>query len=266
MTFFKNAIRRLVRYMRFAGYRYYCPLCERSAHEFTPNQASAGQDIVDTYGIVSMGRRPHYRCPWCNSSDKERLVWLFLNAKTDLLAGTQPKSVLHVAPERNTMHRLKEVPGLSYTAGDMFEGDERYSSGRYGDAVYLDITDMSQFKDGMFDAVICNHVMEHVPDDARAMREIFRVLKPGGFAVVQTPVSRIIPASIEDARADTPQKRLAAFGQIDHVRIYAEEDYCRRLAGAGFDAQALDQSSFVSKEQARRCGVNTQEKLYLAKR
>ncbi len=248
-------------YLRFFGRTYYCPLCGARARKFTPSRATPGQAVVDKYGIVSMGERPHYRCPWCNSSDKERLVWIFLERKTGLLAGTMPKSVLHVAPEKNTMRRLKAVSGLSYFAGDMFEGDERYSSGRYGDAVYLDITDLSRFEDDTFDAVICNHVLEHVPDDKKGMREIFRVLKPGGFAVLQTPVSRTIQSTLE-GDVTTPEARLAAYGQADHVRIYQEDEYLCRLEGVGFSVKAWESVELL--DTGPLIGANPKEKVYVA--
>lgn len=257
----KALVRSLVRYLRFAGRTHYCPLCKASAREFTPSQATSGQVTIDKYQIVSMGQRPHYRCPWCNSSDKERLVWMFLERKTSLLAGVEQKSVLHVAPERNTMRRLKEVAKLSYIAGDLFEGDDRYTPERYGGAIYLDITDMSQFEDNRFDAVICNHVMEHVPDDRKGMREIFRVLKPGGFAILQTPVSRGIQHTLE-GEAHTPQERLLLYGQADHVRIYQEADYLNRLTATGFSVTAWSPTEIV--DNPLWFGINQKEKVYVA--
>jgi SAM-dependent methyltransferase len=259
----KNVLRSCVDYVRYGGGTYYCPLCKRYAGKFPPNPTAPGQAIIDAHNIVSMGKRPHYRCPWCNSSDKERLVWMFLKNKTDILAGNSPRSLLHVAPEKNTMRLLKDVPGLSYIAGDMFEGDERYTSGRYGDAVYLDVTDMSRFNNETFDAVICNHVLEHVPNDRKGMQEILRVLKQDGFAVLQVPVSRTIASTIE-VPAQTPGERLEEFGQADHVRIYGEQDYINRLTQTGFVVEAVRPQDIVDKVDL--FGINTNERIYVARK
>jgi len=105
--------------------------------------------------------------------------------------------------------------------------------------VKMDITDI-QYPDASFDAIICNHVLEHVPDDRRAMRELYRVLKPGGWAILQVPYSEQITQSIEDPSITTPEARARVFGQEDHVRIYAKEDYLTRLEEAGFRMELLN--------------------------
>ncbi len=83
--FFKKIARSLVNFSKFAGFKYYCPFCEKHARIFTPISFYPGQRTIDRYQIIAMGANPHYRCPWCNSSDKERLVWKYLTAKTDIL-------------------------------------------------------------------------------------------------------------------------------------------------------------------------------------
>jgi SAM-dependent methyltransferase len=260
----KARVRDAMHWLTFVGSRYYCPLCERTAREFTPNRESAGQAVIDKYHILSMGARPHYRCPWCNSSDKERLVWAFLLFNTDILTTERPISVLHIAPEKNTMHRLKALPHVTYVSGDKFEGDVRYSDGRYGNSIELDVRHIP-FKDDSFDMVLCNHVMEHVPEDIRGMKEIYRVLKLGGLAILQTPVSRALSHTIEGG-AETDAERLEKFGQADHVRIYAEKEYVARLKSVGLNARAIARSEVVDHEKTKFWGLNTEEKIYYAEK
>jgi len=212
-----------------------------------------------------MGANPHYRCPWCHSSDKERLVWLFLNRKTSYLSTGETVSVLHIAPEKNTRKKFLSRKNIQYTFGDKFEGDWRYTPERYGGAMYLDVTNMSDFPENSFDLILCSHVLEHVPDDRKGMREIYRVLKKGGMAILQVPVSRDIKISIEDPSVNTSEGRDAAFGQKDHVRIYAEEDYMERLKKAGFIVRAVRADEILSAEDLN-VGINEVERIYCAEK
>jgi hypothetical protein len=250
--------------LRFFGFKYYCALCGRRTRRFTPIKYYPGQETIDLYQIIAMGVNPHFRCPWCNSSDKERLVWSYLKFHTDFLTTNRSFSVLHVAPERNTRNYFKSRSNVSYIAGDKFEGAEKYTAEHYGGARYLDITNLHDFADGTFDLIICNHVLEHVLEDKKAMRELFRVLKPGGQAIVQVPISKKISISIEDPHADTTEKRIKAFGQGDHVRIYAEQDYLSRLQGAGFLLSVYPADRLLSLVQVREWGVNPKESVYVA--
>jgi len=131
--------------------------------------------------------------------------------------------VLHIAPERMLGKMLRSNKRLDYTAGDLKpnRGDMK-----------IDITDIC-FESEKFDAVICNHVLEHVPDDRKAMSEFFRVLKPGGWAILQVPISKVLEKTLEDKTVVAPKQREAVFGQEDHVRIYAK-DYKDRLQQSGF--------------------------------
>lgn len=260
----RKFVGRTLRWFRFTGFKYYCPLCRRYARAFTPITVYPGQPTIDKYQIIAMGKNPHYRCPWCNSSDKERLVWAYLQFKTDFLTTTRPLSVLHVAPEKNTKNYFKGRPSVTYIAGDKFEGAEKYTSEHYGGAQYLDITNMGEFKNETFDLIICNHVLEHVLDDKRGMREIYRVLKKGGVAVLQVPISKLITQNIEDPRAHTPEKRTIAFGQDDHVRIYAEEEYLERLRESSFLVLVYPVQEILLEKNIELWGVNERESVYVA--
>lgn len=135
--------------------------------------------------------------------------------------------ILHVAPEHALRRRLKRAAGI-YVSGDL--------TGTFGDEI-IDITRLG-FADHAFDAVICNHVLEHVPDDRAAMRELRRVLAPHGWAILLVPDVEL-ERTIEDPAVTDPRDRFALFGQEDHVRRYGL-DYLDRLADAGFTPQTLD--------------------------
>ena len=148
------------------------------------------------------------------------MLWLFLQRQTKLL--TQPARVLHFAPERFLSTFLQRIHGSNYTSGDL-DGDLAMEA--------IDITDIDK-ADGMFDAVIVSHVLEHVPADVQAMREIKRVLAPGGIAILQHPIEFDLASSYEDFTIVDPEARTRAFGQADHVRVYGR-DFDARLATAG---------------------------------
>lgn len=242
--------------LRYRGDEVFCPLCEKPAHEFLPNiKETAGHKAIDQYQIVSMGKRAHYRCPWCGSTDKERLVWWYL--ETILAPGQR---VLHVAPEVQTRRRIQAIPGIEYVSGDKFYGNERYHDGRYEGAAEIDITDLP-YADESFDIIICNHVLEHVEDDRRALSELYRVVKPNGKAILQVPVS-YQTKTIEDTSLKTEKEREQSFGQIDHVRIYGT-DYPTRLEEAGFTVTDIAPED---RPDLSKYGVNPREHLYIAER
>ena len=176
------------------------------------------------------------QCWRCGSLERDRLLWLLFDSRPELLS--PELDLLHVAPERCLRPRLQRVADR-YVAGqiDPEPGELR-----------LDVTALP-FPDRSFDALICDHVLEHVPDDRRAMRELRRVLRPGGWAILLVP-------DVEGERTDEdpdagPTERLRRFGQVDHVRRYGW-DYLDRLTEAGFAPQVLDLSLEIPPEQVER--------------
>jgi len=194
-------------------------MCGAHLRGFLPGGESF--EVLAQKSVVGGGRRSSVFCPVCRSWDRERLIYLFLKNRLNLLAkGTR---LLHVSPEAGLGGWLRSQPGLAYVTADLRMP---------GVDFHLDLTSLP-FPDFTFDAVICNHVFEHIPDDARAMAEIFRVLRPGAWAILQVPVSLTLPATFEDFSVTEPAARQLVFGQHDHVRMYAM-DYLARLRRAGF--------------------------------
>ena len=161
-------------------------------------------------------------------------------------------SLLHFAPEWCLEQRLRPRVGPGYTSADLEPGK--------ADRV-LDLMGLA-LPDAAFDASICSHVLEHVEDDAVAMRELRRVLVPGGWAIVMVPLDLSRASTYEDPTKVTPEERRAAFWQHDHVRLYGR-DLADRLAGAGFDVTVIVPADLVGPELATRYGLMPEERVFL---
>jgi SAM-dependent methyltransferase len=195
-------------WLRYAGWAHECPVCGARLRRFIERHPD---DL------------PRARCPRCGSLQRHRHLLLYLREHTDLL-DDRAASVLHFAPDPGLAGVLGERP--EYVSADLEPG----AAMRVLDLQHLDLPDAS------FDWIICLHVLEHVPDDRAAMREMARVLRPGGRAVVQSPLYG--PATDEDPSVTDPAQRLARFGQHDHVRIYGR-DFYDRLRDAGLEVEEV---------------------------
>jgi len=173
--------------------------------------------------------------------ERHRLLWLFLQQKTNLFDGTS-RSMLHVAPEPCLMSRFRDRLGGDYVTADLMSP--------LAD-VQMDITRI-QYPDESFDVIYCSHVLEHVPDDRKALREFFRVLKKDGWAILLVPISAEI--TYEDPTIVTPEARLKAFGQEDHVRRYGP-DYVERLREAGFIVNVTRAGDLATPEDIVRMAL-----------
>lgn len=163
--------------------------------------------------------------------------------------------LLHIAPEARLAAILRTKENIDYITGDI--------SSRKKVMVEMDVTDI-QFPNHSFDAIICCHVLEHVADDCKAMSELYRVLKPGGWAILQVPLSRTLRNTYEDFTITTTAGREEAFGQGDHVRIYAEENYRDRLTRAGFKVNVFKWVTKAENFGGRRniFALNKKEHIY----
>ena len=180
-------------------------------------------------------------CPRCRSRERQRVLWLYL--QRELGIEDSSARVLHLAPEPALHDRLRALPRLRYETGDL-------EPGALVDRT-LDVEALPQ-ADGSLDVVLCSHVLEHVTDDVGAARELARVLAPGGLALVQVPVEPTQARTYEDFSIDTPAGREHAFGQADHVRIYAA-DVIDRLRAGGLDVTLVPYADEVPAELRFRC-------------
>lgn len=201
-----------------------CPVCGAKYRKFLP------------YGYVHT--RANALCPKCLSLERHRLLWLYLTRETDLLR--RPQRILHIAPEVCLMKRLRHR-AADYTTADL----ESPLAELHFDVLRIPLPDAS------YDVLICNHLLEHVADDRRALGEFYRILRPGGWGILLSPVDRSRAATFEDDSITDPEERTRIFGQYDHRRIYGR-DYGGRLREAGFEVREIDYAARFSAEERRR--------------
>ncbi len=220
------------------GQKYECPICNYKGKRFL------------SYGLKT---RPNSLCPWCLSLERHRLLWLYLRAKTNIF--TDPVKVLHFAPEHQIQEDLKQRPNIDYTSCDIDMPTAM---------VKVDITKI-QYAENTFDIILCNHVLEHIPDDNLAMRELYRVLKPGGWAILQTPIDIYSEHTIEDKGPLTKKEREEKFGQNDHIRTYGL-DKKDRLEAAGFTVILDDYVRTLPADLVTKYSLEYIEDIYLCKK
>ncbi|NUY81684.1 class I SAM-dependent methyltransferase [Flavobacterium sp. MAH-1] len=184
-------------------------------------------------------QRENVLSPSTLSLERHRLLWLYLKEETDFF--TAPKKVLHFAPEQAFYKLFREQKNLDYTTTDLFSP--------LAD-VKADICDLP-FNDNQYDLILCNHVLEHIPDDTKAMQELFRVMKPGGMGIFQIPQDLKREHTFEDDSITDPKQRAEIFGQYDHVRVYGR-DYFDKLRSIGFTVVEEDYTKKISPEMVER--------------
>ncbi|MFT4824035.1 MAG: SAM-dependent methyltransferase [Halioglobus sp.] len=211
---------------KFHGQGRICPICTASSKSFLP-----------------FGRhpRPEAQCWKCHSLERHRFFWQFFTSTPEITLKENQK-LLHVAPEACLRLKLQQYVGDGYLTADLLAKNVD---------VKMDITDI-KFPDGHFDAIYCSHVLEHVLDDRKAIREFFRVLKPGGWAILLVPI--IAEETFEDASIRTPEARLKAFGQEDHVRNYGP-DYIERLLEADFLVETFSPIDILAASEIKTLGL-----------
>jgi len=189
------------------------------------------------YGYAKV--RENVLAPGTLSLERHRLFWLYLKNETTFFS--DPLRVLHFAPEQAFVQKFKKQKNLTYTTTDL--------NSPIAD-VKADICDLP-FKDNSFDFIICNHVLEHIPDDTKAMQELYRVLAPSGTAIVQVPYDAKREITFEDNTITDQRERTRIFGQYDHLRVYGM-DYFKKLSSIGFDVNALDYTNRISSDDIER--------------
>lgn len=177
--------------------------------------------------------RKNVLSPSTLSLERHRLLWLYLKNETNLF--TAPLKVLHFAPEQAFYKRFKELPNITYTTTDL--------NSPLAD-VKADICNLP-FADNSYDVILCNHVLEHIPDDTKALQELYRVLKPNGWGIFQVPQDLKRETTFEDNSITDKADRAKVFGQYDHVRIYGL-DYFDTLRSVGFKVEAVNYTAKLS--------------------
>lgn len=221
----------------YRGKRFYCPICLGRWRQLLP------------YGRQAL--RPNALCPQCHSLERHRLMWLYLRDQTELFE--RPHRLLHIAPEACFLPRFRAMRHLEYLTADL--------ESPWAD-VKMDICSMP-FASNSFDVILCNHVLEHIDDDRRALAEIYRVLRPGGWALLQVPINYQLAYTYENPTIRLPEEREKHFGQRDHVRLYGR-DYPQRLQQAGFRVEENHLASQLPPDTIKKMALSPHEILYIA--
>lgn len=212
-----------------------CPICGGQFAEFR----SSGRQ-----------QHPNSKCPQCGSKKRHRLQWLFLKNQTNFF--TAPLRVLHFAPEPFFSKAFAALPNLEYLTADIEPGRAMLAF------------DMTAIPDsaGTFDVILCSHVLEHIPDDHQAMRELYRVLRPGGWALIMVPIEPERATTFEDPTVTDPAQREQLFNQRDHVRIYGQ-DVQSRLEAAGFTVTAYRYAKILGRAATQRYSLKRKDDIFL---
>lgn len=184
-------------------------------------------------------QRNNVLSPSTLSLERHRLLWLYLSNSTDFF--TAQKKVLHFAPEQCFLKRFRSLKNIDYTTTDLLSPIAD---------VKADICDLP-FEDNSYDIILCNHVLEHIPDDTKAMQELYRVMKPGGYGIFQIPQDMNRAETFEDNSITDKAERAKIFGQYDHVRVYGR-DYFDKLRRMGFKVEEVDYTTTLSDEEIEK--------------
>ena len=228
-----------VRGLLFLGKKYTCPCCGWHVRAFND-------------GNTFLKKRALSYCPRCNAKSRHRRIWLFLQNKTNLFTDTL--SLFEVSPKVSFARRFSQISNIHYLGADIYF--RPYIS------LKMDLT-ATALKAESFDAVLCVHVLEEIIEDRRAMQEIYRILKPGGWAVVSVPTDLDRP-TFEDAGITTPKERKRAFGEPDHVRVYGF-DLVDRLKESGFQVD-LDLAKDIPMHTREKYGLRGDENIFFCKK
>jgi SAM-dependent methyltransferase len=246
--------------------RYRCSVCARRVRRFEPLPPEYMEQLrrynykytTDDAETCNAG---YYSCPHCGAADRDRLYALYLRDYFRAAAPAETARIIDFAPSSGLSRLIKELiadspHSFSYRTADLFEED-------VDDRV--DITDMRVYGDNSVDFFICSHVLEHVPDDVRALGELYRILKPGGRGILVVPIVLAVEEIDEDSSVTDPAERWRRFGQGDHVRLYSKRGFVERVGRAGFTIRQLGQEHF-GRRVFRRHGITDRSVLYIVEK
>jgi SAM-dependent methyltransferase len=257
----RKAFKRRLQLPQYRGTEHCCPVCGTHLRIFKPIWKSFHRNIelhgyiyplsaVETFNVSA------YSCPACDASDRERLYVLFLDQEFRKLDKSRRYRMVEFAPSAALRGRLKSYPFIEYRSADLFRKtvDDR-----------IDITDMKPYPDGSIDFFLCSHILEHVPDDRKAMRELYRILKPGGFGIVMVPLVHGVEDTQESPDVNSDTLRWKYYGSGDHLRQFGKRDFQQRLIGAGFQLDLLGMNAF-GEPAFRNAGIAPDSVLYVVRK
>ncbi len=232
-----DAVRRFFLRIRYAGNAVSCPCCGSTFKEFAP------------FGVT---KRRNAWCPKCQSLERHRLLWMYLEKKTNLYSA--PLKVLHIAPETTFFHHLNGKANIDYYPADIFPN--LFPKGTH----YFNLLN-PDVAPGTFDVIICNHVFQYIEDDVTAMQNAFKLMKPGGWGIMQVPIDKSKAVTYEDKSITSEAEREKAFGLKEHVRFYGL-DYEDKLRAAGFTVKVDDYTAEFSDADNYKYGFWKGDPIY----
>lgn len=231
-----------------------CYICQRSAWSFTKFRGGSKyqSELLTRLDMVGSDL-DNFGCRFCHANDRERHLFMYFD-RLNIWERFKDASVLHFAPDLPISSKIMGLGMKNYVRADLFPNSP--------DIQRIDCTNIP-YGGGEFDMVIANHVLEHVPDHQRALAEIFRVLRSGGMAILQTPYSRLLFKNFEDLAIDTDDGRRFFYGQEDHVRVFGQSQFFESIRKAGFHLEVVEHSRFFDDHDAFHYGVNKHEPFLL---
>ena len=241
---------------------YFCPTCNHVVKEFHKlsnyftDMMEKHECIHSIYCYETLNHKK-YSCPFCGASDRCRLQSIYLNTILNTWQKEEKEcKLLDIAPDKRLADSIKTYKHVRYRSADLFmEGvDDK-----------IDITDMNIYEDSSFDIILCSHVLEHIEDDRKAMSELFRILKPAGFAIVMVPVHMYLTDDFENSEYETEAERWKYFGQNDHVRVYSKNGFVNKLIQTGFKVNQLG-IDYFGEAVFNKSGLSKSSVLYVVEK
>lgn len=231
-----------------------CVICLKTFRKFLPLERGRS-DFTAALKVIGSDLE-NFNCPYCGAIDRTRHLFLYFE-ELNIWKKMANSRILHIAAEEEISKRILTLDVKQYIRGDL--------NPKTSNTDKIDITTL-KFQNNYFDIIFCNHVLEHVLDYKKAIKEIFRVLKKGGFAIVQTPFSKKIKNHFTDPNIKSNEDRARYYGESDHVRIFGQ-DLFSDFSEAGFELKIKSHSSILSGYDPSKYGVNAKEDLiYMEKK
>jgi SAM-dependent methyltransferase len=241
---------------------YKCPVCKSNVPHFLrlhdyPFEMMDRYQYVHSIFCSETFNFLNYSCPSCYSSDRSRLYAIYLNVKFQEYAKTGERyTLLDIAPDKTLGNWIKSYSIVNYRSVDLYmEGTDDKA----------DITNLNIYENDRFDIILCSHVLEHVSDDRKALAELYRVLRHGGFAIVMVPILLTIENDLENPLYSSEADRWKYYGQNDHVRMYSKKGFIEKLQHTGFKVNQFG-IDFFGPNEFEKYGIHPRSVLYIVEK
>jgi SAM-dependent methyltransferase len=257
---YNKALRRLVKLPAYLGSDYTCPVCGTGLRAFKPVWKSFKRNL-EQHGYIHLGREMEtwngeaMSCPRCDAADRDRLMALYLDEMWPKFPKGQRIHLVDFAPAYPLSQHVKRYPRVDYRSADLYRPDVQDR---------IDLTNIT-YPDQSVDVFICSHMLEHIPDDRKAMRELRRILRPTGFGLLLVPLIVGLDETTEDWSEASEEYRWKHFGQGDHIRQYGRRDFVNRLTESGLKVDQLGIGHF-GRDKFHRHGIADNSVLYVVRR